>query len=56
MGNTRPDYIVKTVKKMEGKDKWTHIGVAYISTHGVVTVFLSALPLNDKMILIPVRR
>jgi len=46
---------VKTVKNAEGRDKWTDIGVAYTNPRGSVTVYLSALPLNDKIILIPTR-
>ncbi|MBU7029915.1 MAG: hypothetical protein HXS48_23470 [Theionarchaea archaeon] len=53
--NNKPDYIVKTVKNVEGKNKWTDIGVAYTNPQGSVTVYLSALPLNDKIILIPTR-
>jgi len=53
--NKKPDYIVKAVKNIEGKNKWTDIGVAYINQGGSITVYLSALPLNDKIILIPTR-
>jgi len=56
MTTTNPDYLVRTVKKVDGKDKWTDLGVAYTNTRGSVTVYLSALPLTDKVILVPTRR
>jgi hypothetical protein len=49
----RPDYLVKTVKKVDGREKWTDLGVAYTNAQGSITVYLSALPLNDTIILIP---
>jgi hypothetical protein len=49
----RPDYLVKTVKKVGGREKWTDLGVAYTNAQGSITVYLSALPLNDTIILIP---
>lgn len=52
----KPDYLVKAVKHVDGKDRWTHIGIAYMNAQGFVTVYLSALPLNDTIILIPVNR
>ena len=51
----KPDYLARAVKKVQGEDKWTDIGVAFISTRGSVTIYLSALPLNDKIILIPLK-
>jgi len=54
--NNGPDYLVRTVKNIEGKEKWTDIGVAYQNARGSITVYLSALPLNDKLVLIPARR
>ncbi|MBU7011456.1 MAG: hypothetical protein HXS46_12270 [Theionarchaea archaeon] len=56
MGSIKPDYIARAVKNRQGKDKWTDIGVAYTSTKGIITVYLSALPLNDKIVLIPVKK
>jgi hypothetical protein len=55
MTDVRPDYIVRVVKDVGGKDKWTDVGIAYKNARGSVTVYLSALPLNDKMLLIPVK-
>lgn len=49
----RPDYLVKTVKNIDGREKWTDLGVAYMNAQGSITVYLSALPLNDTIILIP---
>jgi len=54
--NNGPDYLVRTVKNIEGKEKWIDIGVAYQNAQGSITVYLSALPLNDKLVLIPARR
>jgi len=54
--NNGPDYLVRTVKNIEGKEKWIDIGVAYQNARGSITVYLSALPLNDKLVLIPARR
>ncbi len=51
----KPDYIVKVVKKVQGEDKWTDIGIAFTNERGFVTIYLSALPLNDKILLIPVK-
>jgi len=53
--STKPDYIVKVVKKVQGEDKWTDIGIAFTNERGFVTIYLSALPLNDKILLIPVK-
>lgn len=55
MTDVRPDYVVRVVKDVGGKDKWTDVGIAYKNARGSVTVYLSALPLNDKMLLIPVK-
>ena len=55
MSDIRPDYIVRVVKDVGGKDKWTDVGVAYKNARGSITVYLSALPLNDKVLLIPAR-
>jgi hypothetical protein len=53
---TKPDYIVRASKETGEKKKWIDIGIAYMSGKGVITVYLSALPLNDKIVLIPVNR
>lgn len=55
MSDVRPDYLVRVVKDVGGKDKWTDVGVAYKNARGSITVYLSALPLNDKILLIPVK-
>jgi hypothetical protein len=55
MSDVRPDYIVRVVKDVGGKDKWTDVGVAYKNARGSVTIYLSALPLNDKILLIPAK-
>ena len=55
VSNMKPDNLVRVAKTVKGKDKWTDIGVAYTNARGSVTVYLSALPLNDTMILIPVK-
>jgi hypothetical protein len=53
MSEVKPDFVVRVVKDVGGKDKWTDVGVAYKNARGSITVYLSALPLNDKMLLIP---
>jgi hypothetical protein len=53
---TRPDYIARTAKERGEKKKWIDIGIAYTSEKGAVTVYLSALPLSGKIVLIPVNR
>lgn len=55
MSDTRPNYVVRAAKNVKGEKKWTDIGVAYTNAQGFVTVYLTALPLNDKIVLIPVR-
>jgi hypothetical protein len=55
MSEIRPDYLVRVVKDIGGKDRWTDVGVAYKNARGSVTVYLSALPLNDKILLIPTK-
>ena len=54
-GNAKPDYLVRVAKTINGTDKWTDIGIAYRNERGFVTIYLSALPLNDKILLIPVQ-
>jgi hypothetical protein len=51
-----PDYLVRSVKEIDGKEKWIDMGVAYKNTKGTITVYLTALPMNDKIFLIPTRR
>jgi hypothetical protein len=53
---TRPDYIVRTAKETKGEKKWVDIGIAYANKRGSITVYLSALPLTDTLVLIPVNR
>ncbi|MGC1122905.1 MAG: hypothetical protein WBA22_17630 [Candidatus Methanofastidiosia archaeon] len=53
MSEVKPDFVVRVVKDVGGKDRWTDVGVAYKNARGSITVYLSALPLNDKMLLIP---
>ncbi|MBU6998611.1 MAG: hypothetical protein HXS41_01830 [Theionarchaea archaeon] len=53
MSEVKPDFVVRVVKDVGGKDRWTDVGVAYRNARGSITVYLSALPLNDKMLLIP---
>ena len=44
----------ETIQK-KGEKKWIDIGIAYVNKKGSITVYLSALPLNDTLILIPVK-
>ena len=53
MDDEQPDFIARVVKEIAGKDKWTDVGAAYKNTRGSITIYLSALPLNDKILLIP---
>ncbi len=50
----KPDYIVRAAKETNGKKKWIDIGIAFTGKKDSVTVYLSALPLSDKIVLIPV--
>ncbi len=52
--NGKPDYLARVVKDIAGKEKWTDVGVAYRNKRGSITIYLAALPLNDKIVLIPV--
>lgn len=56
MTDGRPDYLVRAAKEIGHNVKWTDIGVAYKGGGGCITVLLTALPLNDKVLLIPVKR
>ncbi|MBU7000075.1 MAG: hypothetical protein HXS51_04880 [Theionarchaea archaeon] len=49
----KPDFMVRTVKEIDGKEKWIDIGVAFSNTRGGITLYLSALPFSDKLFLIP---
>ncbi len=51
-----PDFLARVVKEVKGKEKWTDVGVAYKNARGSITVYLTALPLNDKIMLIPTNR
>jgi hypothetical protein len=51
---SKPDFVVRTVKEIDGKNRWIDIGVAFSNTKGGITLYLSALPFNDKLFLIPV--
>jgi hypothetical protein len=51
-----PDYLVRSVKEIDGKEKWIDMGIAYRNAKGIVTIYLTALPMNDKLFLIPVRK
>lgn len=55
MSDGKPNYVVRAAKNVKGEKKWTDIGVAYTNAQGFVTVYLTALPLNDKIVLIPVK-
>lgn len=55
MGDSRPDYLVRVVKEINGRDKWTDVGTAYKNERGSITIYLTALPLNDRIILVPVK-
>ncbi len=48
-----PDFLARVVKEINGKEKWTDVGVAYKNARGFITVYLTALPLNDRIMLIP---
>lgn len=53
VGDSKPDYLVRVVKEINGRERWTDVGVAYRNKGGSITVLLSALPLNDRILLIP---
>jgi len=48
-----PEYAVFVVKDIGGTKKFTNVGVAYVNGKGTVTVYLHALPLDDKILLVP---
>jgi hypothetical protein len=45
--------LVRSVKIINEKERWIDIGVAYTNQKGIITVYLSALPLTNKRLLIP---
>lgn len=49
---SNPDFIVR-VEGTEKGDKFYEIGVAYKNARSSVTVYLKALPLDNKVMLIP---
>lgn len=51
---TNPDYIVRVVNDVEGRDVECDIGVAYKNVKGSITVYLNALPLKSEILLVPV--
>lgn len=54
MGNM-PDYRVKTVIETPGgKERWVEVGVGF-NNKDTITVRLDALPVNGKIILIPLK-
>jgi hypothetical protein len=53
MAEREPDFLVRTVKEVKGKQQWTGVGLAFKNEKGTITVFLQALPLGDKLILMP---
>jgi hypothetical protein len=53
---SNPDYLVRSVKEIDGKKRGINMSVAYRTAKGMMTVYLSALPINDRIFLIPVKR
>ena len=54
--NNRPDFRAFSVKSFESenkKDRWTQIGGAWANKSGGYNIQLDALPLGDKIILLP---
>jgi len=51
-----PDYLMRSKKEINGEEKWIDMGIAYRNAKGTITVYLTALPMNDRIFLIPVRR
>jgi len=43
------------MKEIDGKERWIDMGVVYRNSKGTITVYLTALPINDKIFLIPVK-
>ena len=51
-GKRKPDFVVKTVRKVNDKDNWTQIGVAYVNGKSeTISCYLNALPIGDKLVL-----
>jgi hypothetical protein len=44
------------MKERDGKEKWIDMRVAYRNARRTITVYLSALPMNDKIFLIHVKK
>jgi hypothetical protein len=40
MDDARPDYVARAVKNVDGKDRWTDIGIAYQNRRSI-TILLS---------------
>jgi len=53
MVEKKPDFLVRTVKEVNGKSQWANIGIGFKNEKGTITVFLQALPISDKIILMP---
>lgn len=51
----KPDYIVRAPSVVEGEEKWSDIGVAFENSSGVISTRLDALPLGNKIVLIPMK-
>ncbi len=56
MSEGKPDYLARAIKNIDRREKWIDIGVAYKNKEGSITIYLAALPLNDKIILIPTNK
>jgi len=52
---SKPDYIVNTATDAEGKEDGHDIGVAFKNGTGTITILLNALPLTNKIVLIPMK-
>jgi hypothetical protein len=48
------DYLGRLVEKIEKKEFWTGMGIAYRNRKGMITVYFSVLSMNDKIFLIPI--
>lgn len=52
-----PDYLAYTIRELgDNRVKWIDIGVAFTnrSTHGGLTITLNALPLDGRLVIMPV--
>jgi len=50
-----PDFVVQVDSNIEGRDEPFNIGVAYVNARGPITVSLDALPLKNKILLVPAK-